>query len=447
MAGNPKTVDMTKGSIRGHLIRFTIPLILGNIFQLAYNFVDTLVVGRFAGSAALAAVGTSDPIMNLLILGVSGVCIGASVLMSNFFGAGETDRLKDEMKITVLLGLIAAAVVMTVGLCLWAPILRLLRVPDAIFGDAGCYLRVIFLGMPFTCLYNIYAAALRSVGDSKTPLHYLMLSMGLNMGLDVILVAGFHMGVLGAGLATVLSQAVSAVLCIFHVSRHVPVLHMDLRDLSIDRELAGRTLSYGGLTALQQCSQPLGNLIIQGTVNTLGVSAIAAFNAAKKVEDIGMVPGRSLSTSIMTFTAQNEGAGDHERTEQGFRAGILLEVSVALLIGGVLLLLKTPFMQLFTRDSGIIQAGVAYLSVMGCIFFLPSLTNGHQGFFRGVGKMKIVLYGTLTQITIRTLSSLYFIPRYGIIGVAVGSAAGWIVMLLWQVPYRIRLSRRMRSGV
>ena len=324
----PVSTDMTRGNILRQLIQFSIPLILGNLFQLSYNMVDTIVIGRFAGSTALAAVGTCDQVMNLLILGVSGICIGASVLMGNFYGAGDHEKLLEEMKTMVVIGLLFALIVMAAGIPLTGTIFALMRVRPEMMEEATLYLRVIFAGMPFTCLYNIYAAALRSIGDSKTPIRFLVVSCLVNMTLDLVLVVGFHLSVLGAALATVIAQGCSAVLCIRYVDRKVPLLRIDWRTLRINRALAGQTLSYGGMTALQQCSQPIGNIIIQSSVNALGVSAAAAFSAVRKIEDIGLLPGRSISTGITSFTAQNKGAKNESRIGQGFRQGMSMEIIV-----------------------------------------------------------------------------------------------------------------------
>ena len=435
--------DLTQGNIGRQLFSFTLPLIIGNLFQLAYNFVDTMVVGRFAGDGALAAVGTCDPVMNLLILGVSGVCIGASVIMSRFYGAGEGKKLRAELEATLVMGLIFALAVMGLGVLLTRPILRMLRVPEEIMPDAVAYLRMIFLGLPFTCLYNIYAAALRSIGESRVPSAYLVLSTLLNMGLDVALVAGLQWGALGAGLATVIAQAVSAVLCILHVQRRIPALHCAPFRVRPDGALVRETLALGGLTALQQCSQPVGKLLIQGTVNALhSVAVIAAFNAASKIEDIGLVPGRSISNAMMTFTAQNMGAKKPGRAERGFRVGILMELACGVLVCLIVRLLMGRLMRLFTGSAQIIAEGILYFTLISFFYWLPCLTNGHQGYFRGVGAMKTVLWGTLTQISVRTAASMLLVPHMGIRGVALGCVLGWTAMLAWQAPYRLRLARR-----
>ncbi len=429
------TTDMTSGNSRRQLIAFTIPLILGNIFQLAYNFTDTLVVGRFAGSVALAAVGTSDPIMNLLILGVSGICVGASVLMSQFFGAGEHDRLAEELHTVVIMGLLFSFAVLLAGVFFTEQILTVLNVPDDLLEDASAYLRIILISMPFTCLYNIYAASLRAIGDSKTPIYFLVLSSLCNIGLDILLVAGFHMGVVGAGLATAIAEALSAVLCIIYTNRTVSILRFRWRSFRPNAFLVKKTLSYGGLTAIQQCSQPIGNLMIQSTVNTLGVASIAAFNAARKIEDIGLVPGRSIGNSNTTFVAQNIGAGNTQRAEKGHTQAIQMEIVTGILISGIVLALRSPLMRIFTADAEIISEGIRYFAIIGFFYWLPCINNGNQGYFRGVGRMKTVLLGTLTQISLRVIFTILLIPRYGIEGIGIACVIGWTVQCIWQTIY------------
>lgn len=431
--------DMTQGNSMKQIFGFTVPLILGNIFQLTYNTVDTIVVGQFAGNEALAAVGTCDPIMSLLILGISGICVGASVIMSNFLGAGKLPELKKELQTTVNMGMIFAMLVLCAGLIGTEWILRILQTPQEIMQDSTVYLRVIFVGMPFTCLYNIYAAGLRSIGDSATPVRYLVISCLMNIVCDILFVAGFGWGVFGAGLATVLAQAVSAVLCVYHVAKHVPLLHYmtNIRSFCcIDKEFAVKTITYGGLSALQQCAQPIGKLCIQGTINALdSVATIAAFNAIGKIEDIGLLPGRSVSDSIMTFVAQNDGAGKKERVKKGFRDGIFLEILSGVLVSLIVCCFVDILMQLFTTDQEIIEEGRQYFRIIAFAYWMPCIMNGHQGYFRGIGAMKTVLLGTLTQITVRVIVTVILVPIIGVSGVGIACIAGWFIQGCWQIPY------------
>ncbi len=448
---NSATMDMTQGKILPAMIRFTIPLVLGNLFQLTYNAADSMIIGRIAGDASLAAVSAADPVMNLIILGITGICIGASVLMSNFYGAGQKDLLRRELGALLKLGGVLVSVITLLGLAFSRQILQLMRVKPEILEPAVLYLRIIFAGMPFTCLYNAYAASLRSIGDSKTPILFLALSSVLNICMDILFVAGFHWDVAGAGIATVIAQALSGVLCVLYVYRRVPLLHLGRDCFKDTRSLTARTLKYGVTTALQQCSQPLGKLFIQGTVNSLDIAAIAAFNAVGKIEDIALVPERSISNAMMTFTAQNDGAGKEDRVRKGLIRGMLLEVSYFAFICVTLLLLHRPLLSLFSKGQATVAEGGSYFRVLIFFYWLPAVTNGFQGFFRGLKHMKVTLLGTLTQISVRVLFTMLLVPKIGISGIAYACILGWTAMLVWVLPYCVvtmkkRWKRKMQNN-
>lgn len=424
---------MTQGSIARHLIAYALPLILGNLFQLTYNAVDSIVIGKFAGENALAAVSAANPVMTIVILGVSGVSIGASVLMSRFYGAGDEDALRREVATTIVFGAIASLVVFAVGWPLSGPVLRLMNVPDEILEMAARYLQVIFVGFLFTFQYNILAAALRSVGDSRTPVVYLALASVMNAGLDVLLVAGLRWGVVGAGVATVAAEGISALLCARHIYRKIPLLHLGLRKLKIDRRLLGETVSSGAITALQQACQPIGKALIQSVMNAQGVSVIAAFNAVSRVDDFACIPEQSISSSMMTCIAQNRGAGEHARVGETLRRGMMIEAAYGVLICAAVLLVKEPVMRLFAAQDSMqmVSMGVDYLTLMAFFYILPGITNGIQGYFRGMGEMKTTLVATFIQISIRALVVAVLVPRVGLNGAAWACAIGWSAMLCY----------------
>lgn len=424
---------MTQGSIARHLIAYALPLILGNLFQLTYNAVDSIVIGKFAGENALAAVSAANPVMTIVILGVSGVSIGASVLMSRFYGAGDEDVLRREVATTIVFGAIASLVVFAVGWPLSGPVLRLMNVPDEILEMAARYLQVIFVGFLFTFQYNILAAALRSVGDSRTPVVYLALASVMNAGLDVLLVAGLRWGVVGAGVATVAAEGISALLCARHIYRKIPLLHLGLRELKIDRRLLGETVSSGAITALQQACQPIGKALIQSVMNAQGVSVIAAFNAVSRVDDFACIPEQSISSSMMTCIAQNRGAGEHARVGETLRRGMMIEAAYGVLICAAVLLVKEPVMRLFAAQDSMqmVSMGVDYLTLMAFFYILPGITNGIQGYFRGMGEMKTTLVATFIQISIRALVVAVLVPRVGLNGAAWACAIGWSAMLCY----------------
>ena len=430
-------VNMTEGSITKHLVDYSIPLILGNMFQLTYNAVDSIIAGRFIGKEALAAEGTASPVMNIVILGISGICMGASVLMSEFYGAGQKEKLKREMSTTVIFGCYFSVIIAILGGFFSESLLGALGVPDEILGKAASYLSVIFLGAPFTYFYNAVSAALKSVGDSKTPLKFLAFSSILNAVLDLIFIGGLGFGIVCSAVTTVAAEAASAVLCITYVYRKIPMLQLRRGEFTMDRQLLRQTLRYGSITALQQSCQPIGKLLIQGAVNPLGVDMIAAFNAVNRIDDYAFTPEQSISHGITTFVAQNRGAGRKERIRKGFGRGLMLEACYWVFICITITLFRRPLMGLFVTagNEGIVALGSSYLGLMALFYVFPAFTNGIQGFFRGMGNMSVTLLGTFVQTSLRVVFVYLLTPGIGLMGVAYACAIGWSVMLLVEVPY------------
>lgn len=438
--------DMTAGSITKHLAGYSAPLILGNLFQLTYNAVDSIIAGRFIGKEALAAEGMASPVMNIVILGISGICMGAGVLMSEFFGAKKYEDLKREMSTAVLFGLWFSMAVAALGVIFTPPLLGALHVPEELMGMTTVYLRIIFLGAPFTYFYNALASALKSVGDSKTPLRFLMFSSLLNGVLDLIFIGGLGFGIVCSAATTVIAEAVSAFLSIVYVYRRIPLLRLGKGEFQMDRQMLRTTLQFGSVTALQQSCQPIGKLLIQGAVNPLGVNMIAAFNAVNRVDDFAFTPEQSIAHGITTFVAQNRGAGKIERIREGFRKGLRLEALYWIFICIVIMLLKKPIMGLFVAGEEAVQIvalGSRYLGAMALFYLFPAFTNGIQGYFRGMGNMNITLICTFIQTSLRVIFTWLLAPVMGIYGVAFACAIGWSAMLLVEVPYYVYHRKRV----
>lgn len=429
---------MTSGGAFSHLWRYALPLMLANWLQLGYNAVDSIIAGRFIGKNALAAEGVAGPVMNLVILGITGVCLGAGVLMSEFFGAQDTARLKKELATTVLFGLLASTLLALVCMAFTPQIVGGLAVPDEIRGITTAYLRITFLGAPFTCFYNALAAGFKSVGDAKTPLKFLAFSAVLNAVLDLIFIGALGFGIICSAVTTVVAEGGSAVLAGVYLWKRVPALCPARREWRIDPGLLGRTLQYGGVTALQQAVQPIGKVLIQGQVNALGVEVIAAFNAVTRVDDFAFTPQQSIAQAITTYIAQNRGAGRPERIRRGFAVGLRMELCYWVLIGGITALFKTPIVSVFVTGEGaqrVIAQGTTYLGAMAVLYLLPALTNGFQGYYRGMGRMGVTLLGTFLQTALRVVGTVLLAPRIGILGVACACAIGWSAMLLFEIPY------------
>ena len=426
--------DMTRGSVTRHLLGYAVPMVLGNIMQLTYNAADSVIISKNLGQDALAAVSVCDPIMTVMVLGASGMGIGASVLMSRFYGAKEREKLRREFSTTLLFGVAFSLVVFLLGLAFAPQLLRLIKTPASSFPQALTYLRVIFVGFLFTFQYNILSSALRSLGDSRAPVWFLGISCAVNICLDLLFVVLLRMGVAGAGLATVIAEAVSVALCVWWIEKRVPDLALRREDLGVDKALLKETVKNGALTALQQAAQPVGKVLIQGTINLQGVTAIDAFNNACRIDDYARIPTQSNGSAIMTCAAQNRGAGQPERVRESFRQGLLIAFVYYPVIFLIVQLLKTPAMRLLSPDEspGIVTLGVEYLTVKAFFFILPGVTNAIQGFFRGMGSMTVVLISTLIQISVRTVLVLLFVPRYGIVAEAWACAAGWLCMIVFE---------------
>lgn len=425
---------MTQGNIHGHLLKFSIPMLLGNMIQLSYNALDSIIVGRFVGKNALAAVGTSAPIMTIIVLSISGICIGASVLMSEFFGARAYDKLKRQMATILIFGAILSAFVLAFGLVFTPSFLQILQVPQTIMADASLYLRLMLIGFPFTFLYNALAQALRSVGDSKTPLYFVTFASLLNAVLDFVFVPIMGMGIFGAALSTVLAEALSALLCLIYVYWKIPILQVHRDEWRIDKDLLKETMNYGSVTALQQAAQPIGKLLIQGKMNALGVDVMAVFNAVSKIDDFAFTPEQSIASGITVFVAQNRGAKQKDRLNKGFKSGLVLASIYWLLLCIFILCFRRPIMALFVSESqqNLINMGAQYLSLMAFFYLWPAFTNGLQGYFRGVGKMRLTLISTIIQISFRVIFVYLLVPHLGVSGVAFASTIGWTIMLVYQ---------------
>lgn len=437
--------DMTVGSPRSHLWRYALPLLLGNWLQLSYNAIDSIIAGRFIGQNALAAEGIAGPVMNLVILAITGLCIGAGVLMSEAFGAKDYERLQKILANTLLAGFVLCCALALAGAVLAETILTLLAVPEEIFTITAAYLRITFLGAPFTFCYNALTAGLKSVGDADTPLKFLAFSAILNAVLDLFFLGVLHLGILCSALTTVFAEAVCAGLAVVYLLRRVPDLCPGRDQWRVEPAILKQVLNYGGPTALQQAIQPVCKVLIQGQVNALGVSAIAAFNAVTRADDFACIPAQSISSGISTYIAQNRGANKPQRIRSGFRTGIRMELCYWLVIGTATALLRRPLVSMFVTGEGsreVIRLGSEYLAWMALFYLLPAMTNGVQGFFRGMGKMYTTMLGTFLQASIRTLGTFLLAPRLGITGIAFSCAIGWSTMLLFEVPYYFITCRR-----
>ena len=431
-----KTVDMTEGPIMPQIIHFTIPLIIGNFCMLTYNATDSIIVGRYIGANALAAVGAASPIMNVVLFLIVGICLGMSVLMGNFFGAGDIPKLKREISTALIAGSIFTLFIIILGLIFSHAILNLLHTPIEIIDDATLFLRIIFVGMFFTFIYSIYASTLRSMGNSKASLYFLIASAVLNVILDLLFVAVLKLGIAGAACATVIAEALSAIFCIIYVRKRIPLLRFSRKEFVFDRSLLRETIIYSSTAAMQQITLHIGKLLVQGAVNPLGVFSIAAFNAVNRVDDFVMVAQQNIAHATTGFLAQNSGGGKVERIRKGFYTGVKIEFIYTFIMMIIIYFFCRQIVTGFVGNEGVkvVDSGVEYLKIMPFLYLLPALTNIIQGYFRGLGRMRITLNSTFTQVIGRVFSAYIMAPYLGLKGIAWACFVGWLCMLAYELP-------------
>ncbi len=437
------TQNMTSGPITPQLVRFTVPLVLGNLFQLTYNAADSVIVGQLVGEDALAAVGTSNPLMTLAILFINGMCLGAGILVSTAFGAGDYGRLEKQVSTTAIAGGVFSLAFSLLCILLATPLLQLMQVPAEVLPIASSYLRVVFAGLIFTFFYNFLAATLRALGDSQSALYFLMLSAVLNIFGDLFCIAVMGWGVEGAALSTVASEALCCLCCAVYIQIRVPVLRLGKKWLVFEPSLLRQTVSYGWTTAMQQGTVQLGKLAVQAVVNTMGVSAMAAFAAASRVDDFAYTPQQNIGHAMTTLMAQNRGAGNSDRVRKGFLAGMRIEAVYGLLIMAVCFFGADPIIRLFADDPEVVDLGVRFLRLVSLFYLFPSATNGIQGGFRGIGKLQITLNSSLLNMGGRVAAAalLVLVFHMDIEALPWSYGVGWVCMLIYELPLLFRLMK------
>ena len=423
--------DLTKGSVMGSMLRFAVPMILGNLLQQCYNIADTLIVGRFLGSHALAAVGSSFTLMTFLTSILLGLCMGSGAVFSIRFGQRDEEGLRESIRASFVLIAGLSILLNILAFVFLGQIRTFLRVPEEVWGPMREYLAVVFAGIPATFLYNYFASFLRAVGNSVVPLVFLAVSTALNIGLDLWFVLGLGRGVAGAAQATVIAQYVSGAGIALWAMAFCPQLGALRRSfrirMSCIREIAG----FSVLTCLQQSVMNLGILMVQGLVNSFGPTVMAAFAAAVKIDAFAYMPVQDFGNAFSTFIAQNYGAGKEERIRDGLKGAVRAVLLFCIVISAGVWIFAGPLMGLFVEasETEIIREGVRYLHIegafycgIGCLFLL-------YGLYRAMGKpgMSVVL----TVISLGTRVALAYIlsalPAVGVSGIWWSVPIGWFL--------------------
>lgn len=423
--------DLTRGPIGKTMVSFAMPMILGNLLQQVYNITDTMIVGRFVGADALAAVGSAYTLMTFLISVIIGLCMGAGAVFSTLYGAGEKRRMKESMWVSFWF--IAAVTLLLFGMVFWKTdwILHTLQVPEEIYGMMRTYVRIIFTGLGFLFLYNYFAYLLRAVGNSLIPLYFLAAASLLNILLDLWFVIGRNRGVGGAAEATVIAQAVSGVGIAIYTIIAVPELRVSMNERRFSKKTLGNMARYSLLTCIQQSVMNFGILMIQGLVNSFGTIIMAAFAAAVKIDTLAYMPAQEFGNAFSMFIAQNYGAGEKKRIHQGIRTAVRISISFCLVISLVIFLFAGPLMEIFVDrgETEIIREGIRYLRIegsfywgIGCLFLL-------YGLYRGVGHPGMSLVLTVISLGSRVALSYALAPRleFGVTAIWWSIPIGWML--------------------
>ena len=431
------TKDLTSGSPLKVILMFTLPLVLGNLFQQFYALADTIIVGRFCGVSALASVGATGSV-NYLILGfVIGVCNGFAIPIAQLFGARDYKDLRRHVANAAWL-CIAGSVVLTVAtVALTRPMMELMQTPDDILDGAVVYIGWIFAGIPFIFLYNMVAAIMRALGDSKTPLYFLILTSALNIGLDLFFIIPFHMGVLGAALATDISQVISGVLSFAYLRRKFDVLKMEKGDMAYSKKACGRLLGIGVPMGLQCSITAIGSVIMQWAVNVLGSTAVAAVTAAGKTQSLLTVPLESIGTAMATYAGQNLGASRMDRVRQGVNSALLISLVYALASAFILHFTDVQIMSLFldtAKEVDIVNMGREYL-FWNSVFFIPlGALIVWRYTIQGLGFSTLAMMAGVAEMVARTAVAIVLVPILGYFGAELSNPAAWVAACLFLYP-------------
>lgn len=387
MAG--QGIDFTAGPIRKNMLLFAVPLLLSNLFQQLYNAADSVIVGNFVGAEALAAVSSSTPLINMMVGFFNGMAIGAGVVIAGYFGARDMEKLRRAIHTDIAFGIIAGTVLVILGTVFTPLILRWMQTPEDVLPESIRYFRIYSLGVIFSVLYNIMMGIMNAIGDSRHPLYYLILSSIINIFLDLFLVGVVHTGVGGAAFATIMSQAVSSILCLRKLMHDDTPYRVRLRDIRIDGGMLRRIISYGLPSGIQNSVINFANIIVQTNINTFASAAVAGSGAYSKIEGFAFLPITSFSLSLTTFVGQNIGAGKRDRVLKGMRFGILCSITLAEIIGLCFFLFAPLLISLFNIDPAVISFGVRQARMESLFYCFLALSHCIAGVLRGAGKATV----------------------------------------------------------
>lgn len=422
------TKTLTGGNPAKLIFFFSLPLIIGNIFQQFYSMADTLIVGRTIGVNALAAVGCTGSITFLILGFVQGLTSGLSIITSQKFGAKNEDDVRKSFAASILISSAVAIITTILSVLLARPLLDLLQTPSEIIDDAWAYLVIIFLGIPATVLFNLLSNAVRALGDSKTPLYFLIFACCINIILDLVFILYFHLGVVGAGIATILSQLLSGILCIFFIIKKVPILWLKKTDFQMHYEVITSHLSIALPMAFQMSIIAIGSLMLQFALNGLGAASVAAYTASQKIESIATMPLGSFGTAMATYAAQNYGAGKISRIRKGVFQCILMSGSFSILSGAINVVAGSQLTSIFVgaQETEVLSLSHTYLVISGCFYFALALLFIYRFTLQGLGKSFMPTVAGVMELIMRAIGALVLTGAFGFAGACASNPLAWV---------------------
>lgn len=420
---------MTEGVIWKQLLEFSIPMAIGLFFQQLYNTVDTIVVGRFVGKEALAAVGSTSSILNMLVGFCAGLATGASVVIAQCYGARDYQKLQDAVHTTVAVTLLLSLVMTGLGLLIVHPMLVLMGTPPDVYDAASAYLSIYFSGLGGVLLYNMGAGILQAVGDSRRPLYFLSFSAVVNTGLDLLFVLGFGWGVEGVAYATIIAQLLSALLVLWVLSRDHAPYGIRWRKLRISREMLGRIVGIGLPAALQQTITSFSNVFVQGYINAFGSACMAGWSSYAKLDSLILIPAQSIAMASTTFVGQNYGAKNMKRAQKGTNQALLLCLAITAVVGVFVMFFARPLLTLFTTDAEVLIYGVRFTLLITPFYLLLCFNQVFAGALRGIGVAKAPVVVMLGSFVVFRQLYLYVNSLLGnsFVAVALAYPAGWLL--------------------
>ena len=448
MASNT-TKDMTSGSTMKLILGFAVPLLMGMLFQQVYSLVDTIIVGRFLGVSALAAVGATGSI-NFLIVGFcQGICNGFALPVAQRFGAKDYDGLRKYVGNSAVLSIIFGGAITLITVIACRPILELMQTPADIIDLSYHYIVVIFAGIPAIILYNILSAYLRSLGDSITPVIFLVLSAGLNIGLDLLFIVTFHWGVFGAAFATVLSQAVSGILCLILIIKKFDLLHLKREDWKLDWGYSRYLLIMGLPMGLQYSITAIGSVILQASVNTLGSTAVASMTAGSRISMFVVCPFDALGSTMATFGGQNVGAGRLDRLGRGLRSAVILGAIYSALILVILIFFGRDLILLFVsaKEAAVIAQAKQFLVTNAAFYLMLALVNIVRFLIQGMGFSGFAVFAGVFEMVARTLVGLVFVPIFGFTAACSANPLAWIFADCFLIPAFFHCRKKLQNAM